>query len=122
MTNYPYNYYRTVVWSLAFLHKGYRDTIRIASHLYLYHYLNHITKLMKILSFVRILHHCHAKVYINTENFERSRIKHLMISVNKFSKSIGPYKEGNTTEILSYTSAGFITSHTYMPKDIYSLR
>ena len=70
--------------------------------------------LVNIVSFVRILHHNHHKVYIKTENFGRSRIKCLIISINKFSKSLGPYKEGYTTEIVSYTSTGFTTWHTYV--------
>ena len=114
MTNCPYNYQQTVVWSLAFLHEGYSDTTRTMSYPYLHHCCNHITKLVKVLSFVRILHHNHCKVYINTENFKRSRIKHLIISVNKFSESIGPYKEGYATEIVCYTSTGFTTWHTYV--------
>ena len=66
------------------------------------------------LSFVRVLHYNHHKVYINTENFERSRIKDLIFSVNKFSKRIGLYEEGYITEIVSYTSTGFATWHTYV--------
>ena len=76
---------------------------------YLHYCCNHITKMVNILSFVRILHHNHCKVCIHIEIFERSRIKHLIISVNKFSRCVCFYKEGYNTEIVSYTSTGFIT-------------
>ena len=115
-----------VVWASAFLHKGYSDTTRTMLHLYLHLYCNHITKLVNILSFIRILHHNHCKVYINNENFERSRIKHLITFVNKFLKSIGPYKEGYATEFVSYTCTSFshmaYLCHVYMSRDINSLR
>ena len=46
--------------------------------------------------------------------FERSRIKHLIISVNKFSKSLSPYEEGYTIKIVSYMSTDFTTQHTHV--------
>ena len=83
-------------------------------------------KLVNTLSSIRVLHHNHCEVYINTENFERTKVRLLIISVNKFSKNIGPYKEGCTTEIVSCTSTYLITWHTYIIftclKDINSLR
>ena len=60
------------VWSLVFLHKGYSDTTRTMSYLYLHHCCNQKSKMVKILSLVRILHHDHCKVHIILKEVELS--------------------------------------------------